>query len=343
MLLQDLDRLTGSAGLDLLEHASILHRPEPLVLLIEAGAIRPDDERIVAASATLRRLPTVTVLVGEPDSVPEVLLAGVDLCLTDRPEPPRPWVRGDPSAIDTALADHPAASLALANLLRRTDADDVHAAIDAEAATYAMLLGGEDHRRWLRERGDAAPRTSAEPPVLVRRDASELHVELNRPGSRNAVDTTLRDALTEALALPLHDPGIERILLTGRGPDFSAGGDLREFGSVGDPATAFAVRLSRHPGRSAHLVADRLTARLHGHCVGAGIEIPAFAGMVIAAPDTRVGLPELSLGLVPGAGGTVSVRRRIGRHRTAWLALTGEVIDATVARSWGLVDEIATP
>ncbi len=59
-----------------------------------------------------------------------------------------------------------------------------------------------------------------------------------------------------------------------------------------------------------------------------------------AAADTTVALPELGLGLIPGAGGTISLPRRIGRHRTAWLALTQQPIDAATAREWGLVDEL---
>jgi enoyl-CoA hydratase/carnithine racemase len=87
-------------------------------------------------------------------------------------------------------------------------------------------------------------------------------------------------------------------------------------------------------------VADRVVAFLHGSCFGSGIELSAFAARVVARPDTVIGLPEVSLGLIPGAGGTVSLPRRIGRHRTAWLALTGRTIDAATARAWGLVDEI---
>jgi enoyl-CoA hydratase/carnithine racemase len=83
-----------------------------------------------------------------------------------------------------------------------------------------------------------------------------------------------------------------------------------------------------------------VTARLHGACYGSGIELPAFADRVVAASDTRIALPELGLGLIPGAGGTVSLPRRIGRHRTAWLALSGAAIDATTALGWGLVDEV---
>jgi enoyl-CoA hydratase/carnithine racemase len=61
---------------------------------------------------------------------------------------------------------------------------------------------------------------------------------------------------------------------------------------------------------------------------------------VIAAPDTFFRLPEVAMGLIPGAGGTVSIPRRIGRHRTNWLGISGAVIDAEVALDWGLIDFI---
>jgi enoyl-CoA hydratase/carnithine racemase len=74
--------------------------------------------------------------------------------------------------------------------------------------------------------------------------------------------------------------------------------------------------------------------------VGAGIELAACAGHVVATADTRIGLPEVAMGLIPGAGGTVSLPARIGRHRTAWLALTGRTLDAPTAHAWGLVDAL---
>ena len=80
--------------------------------------------------------------------------------------------------------------------------------------------------------------------------------------------------------------------------------------------------------------------RIHGSTFGGGIEMAAFAGRVVAGPDTRIALPEVSLGLIPGAGGTASLTRRIGRQRTAALGLLGTVIDASTALEWGLVDEL---
>ena len=87
--------------------------------------------------------------------------------------------------------------------------------------------------------------------------------------------------------------------------------------------------------------ADRTRAEVHGACVGAGVELPAFAGRVVARGDARFQLPELRMGLVPGAGGTVSVPRRVGRQRAAWLALSGASVDAETALAWGLVDQIS--
>ena len=74
--------------------------------------------------------------------------------------------------------------------------------------------------------------------------------------------------------------------------------------------------------------------------LGSGLEMAAYCGRVQASPDTVFGLPELSLGLIPGAGGTVSITRRIGRWRTAYLVLSGSRIDPATALRWGLVDAV---
>ncbi len=149
----------------------------------------------------------------------------------------------------------------------------------------------------------------------------------------------MSERLVEALVDAIADPG-RRVVIRGAGPSFSSGGDLAEFGSFADPVTAHAVRLGRSAGHLIAMLSDRIEAQLHGVCFGAGIELPAFAGKVVASRDVRIALPEVSLGLVPGAGGTVSVPRRIGRHRTALMALTGMAIDAVTAHHWGLVDQI---
>jgi enoyl-CoA hydratase/carnithine racemase len=175
--------------------------------------------------------------------------------------------------------------------------------------------------------------------VLVERTGDELRVTLHRPEVRNALNARMRDELVQALAIAEADPRL-RIRLDGAGEAFCAGGDLDEFATFPDPASAHLIRLGRSPAASLARIGDRVTVHLHGACYGSGIELPAFAGRVVATPDTRIALPELGLGLIPGSGGTVSIPRRIGRHRMARLALTGEAIDAATAQSWGLVDAI---
>ncbi len=150
----------------------------------------------------------------------------------------------------------------------------------------------------------------------------------------------MRDALREALQLVISDDSIARLRIDARGKCFSTGGDLGEFGSTPDTATAHAVRSLALPGRLLARCATRATVRMHGACVGSGIEFPAFAGRIEAHADAWFQLPELKYGLIPGAGGCVGVGHRIGRQRTTWMVLGGQRINARTALDWGLVDAI---
>jgi enoyl-CoA hydratase/carnithine racemase len=211
----------------------------------------------------------------------------------------------------------------------------------AESAVYSVMQSGPEFAAWRATRSVRARAAGDDQPrVRVERRADTLSVTLTRPDRLNALDARMRDELSDVLAIAVADPGIDRIELRGEGRAFCAGGDLDEFGTRADPATAHLIRLQRSVSRTLHELADRTTAFVHGPCAGSGIELAAFAGRVVAAPDTSISMPEVRLGLIPGAGGTVSLTRRIGRFRTAWLALSGRAIDATTARSWGLVDEV---
>jgi enoyl-CoA hydratase/carnithine racemase len=228
-------------------------------------------------------------------------------------------------------------------LLRGAEGRSVDDGLVAESAVYSMLQAGPEFAAW--RDGRAAVRTGSgvdpgDAPVQVGRDGDVLTVTLSRPAVHNALNTAMRDALVEALTVGVADPTVT-VVLQGAGPSFCSGGDLGEFGTTPDPATAHLIRLTRSPAMLAAHLAPRLVAQVHGACIGAGTELAAFATRVVAHPGTFFALPELALGLVPGAGGTVSLPRRIGRHRTAWLVLSGERIGVERARRWGLVDEIA--
>jgi Enoyl-CoA hydratase/isomerase len=315
----------------------------------------------VRGPGPVRDLPCVTVAIDErphdetaprDDAIRDDAAAPppADVLLTTRPDAPRPWVSCPDgvgpvlAALDTAIRASPLAAVALVQLLRLSGPLALADAIVAESFVYSMLQAGPEFAHWLASRpprpSPTGPAPAAGGAVLLARDRQTLRVTLNRPRVRNAFDVATREALIAAFDVAAADPEIANIHLSGAGPAFCSGGDLTEFGTSPDPATSHAIRVSRSAARAIAAEADRLTAHLHGPCIGAGIELPAFARRVLAAPDTTVRLPEVAMGLIPGAGGTASLPRRIGRERTAYLALTGVTLTAADALTWGLVDAI---
>lgn len=232
--------------------------------------------------------------------------------------------------------------------------DDVLRALDpaapafsgliTESLAYSTLQSGAEFARWLADRGPVVLPEIPDP-VVAHRDGDTLHVAFNRPQRHNAFTTDARAALLEALEVARLDPSVTGLVLTGNGRSFCSGGDLAEFGTFVDPASSHLARTRYSPA----MVLDEITGRLggacraeiHGQVVGSGLEMAAFCGTVVCHPDATLGLPELALGLIPGAGGTVSITRRIGRWRMAYLVLSGATLDATTALEWGLVDTIS--
>jgi enoyl-CoA hydratase/carnithine racemase len=238
----------------------------------------------------------------------------------------------------------PQAATVCDDVLRAADpAASTVAGVITESLAYSTLQAGGEFAAWLRQRGPVAAPALPDP-VVADRDGDTLHVRFNRPSRHNAFSNDARAALLEALDVARHDPSVDEVILTGNGPSFCSGGDLAEFGSFADPASAHVARVRHSPA----LVLAELTARLGGRCrarvhgqvLGSGLEMAAFCGWVAAHRDSVLGLPELSLGLIPGAGGTVSITRRVGRWRTAYLVLSGRTIDAATALRWGLVDAV---
>jgi len=239
----------------------------------------------------------------------------------------------------------PQAAAVCDDVLRAVDPTaPAFAGVITESLAYSTLQSGSEFARWLTERGPAELPDIPDP-VQADRDGGRLNIRFNRPQRHNAFSTDMRAALLEALDVASLDPSITEVVLSGNGPSFCSGGDLAEFGSFADPASAHLARTRHSPA----LVLDELTARLgracraevHGKVLGSGLEMAAYCGWVRASPDAVLGLPELSLGLIPGAGGTVSITRRIGRWRTAYLVLSGRTIDAATGLRWGLVDAVA--
>jgi enoyl-CoA hydratase/carnithine racemase len=279
-----------------------------------------------------------------PASESESALHVVPVGEIREPSPAPPDLDAAVGRLRDAVLRSPRAAIACGQLVRQTAVLGTSEGLAAEAMAYSLLLSGPEFARWLGERGPVRPRRiQPAEPVLVTRDGGRLSIVLNVPERRNAFSAEVREALLDAVLLAEADETIESVELSGAGPAFCSGGDLDEFGTATDLVAACLVRLSRAPWRVIERIAPKVTVFAHGACVGAGTEITAYAGRVVAAPDAFFALPEVRMGLVPGAGGSVSVVRRIGRWRAAWLMLTGERLPAPTALSWGLVDEIAPP
>lgn len=247
------------------------------------------------------------------------------------------------TTVTGAIDRNPVAASVLVRLLRHNAQVDAPDSGFAESLAYSTLQHGAEFRAWLANRERRSPRPDPDTPVvLMERDDDALHITLNRPHKRNAYSASLRDGLCEALELAMADNSVRHVVLDGAGACFSAGGDLDEFGEATDAGIAHASRMARNAGALIDCLRDRIEARLHGACIGAGIELPAFAGRVVAREDAFFQLPEVGMGLIPGAGGTTSILRRIGRRRLAYMALTGARIDVSTALEWGLVDAVET-
>ena len=285
-------------------------------VVVDVGDDPADD-----MGTALAALPVVSVAVGAGGG-------SWDLALDD-PAPVLDGLRANPQASVVA-----AQTLRLGARLGRPDA------LLAESLAYATLQAGPEHAHWLAQRGRRTRRDLGHPRIEVTDDGASVTVTLNRPRLLNLFDAAMRDQLVDVLKALQAGTGERPVVLTGAGGNFCAGGDPAEFGAVSDPAAAHLIRSRANAAPWLAAVADRTTALVDGACVGAGIELAALCATVTATERALFRLPELSMGLIPGAGGTVSIPARIGRQRTLEWLLTNAEIDASAALSWGLVDAL---
>lgn len=289
---------------------------------------------------------SVAVLVDRTGALPCVETAAWDALITTAPDARAPWVSVPLTRLETQLrvvasnaAAAPVATALLARTLRLGEGMAFEDALEMESLAYSTLLSGDAFRAW-RAQTPRQPlrKAAAGPPVRYERVGEVVTVTLDAPGQRNAMTADMRDALYDCLYNVLIDPSRPRLVLRGAGRCFSTGGALDEFGQAGDLAAAHVIRTQRSVARLLHRLGERASAALHGACIGSGIEVAAAAGRRVAAANFFMQLPELRMGLIPGAGGTVTLSRAIGRHRLMWLILGAFRLDVGRAAAWGLVE-----
>jgi enoyl-CoA hydratase/carnithine racemase len=162
-------------------------------------------------------------------------------------------------------------------------------------------------------------------------------IRLDRPKALNAMNKAMVEEIEEALDRFEADGNVRAIVIAGTGRAFCVGSDLKEGG--GDPDARIAhmhgmiLRLDAYPKPS--------VAAFNGLALGGGLEIGMACTLRVAAPEARMGLPEVTHALMPAYGGTQLLPRLVGIGRALQMALTGEMIDAARAEAIGLVNEIA--
>jgi enoyl-CoA hydratase len=175
--------------------------------------------------------------------------------------------------------------------------------------------------------------------ILVERRGAVGIVTLNRPAALNALSSTLISELAAALDDLEGDAAIGAIVLTGNEKAFAAGADVKEMVSKTYPETYLEDFITRGWERVGQC-RKPVIAAVAGFALGGGCEIAMMCDIVIAADTAKFGQPEITLGTLPGAGGTQRLTRFIGKAKAMELCLTGRMMDAAEAERAGLVSRI---
>ena len=171
------------------------------------------------------------------------------------------------------------------------------------------------------------------PVVTTHKDGDVLVVVSDNPPV-NALGVAVRQGLTEAMKAAASDDSVRAIVIRGEGRTFFAGADITEFGkppqSPGLPEVVDLIEASAKP----------VIAAIHGTALGGGLEVALGAHYRVAVPSAKLGLPEVKLGILPGAGGTQRLPRVIGVEAALPMIVTGDPISAKAAQAAGLIDRI---
>ena len=166
-----------------------------------------------------------------------------------------------------------------------------------------------------------------------------LLLRLNRPERRNALATPLLREIADALRQAEGDETVRVAILAGSEKVFAAGADLNELAQSGSDDPVATPRFEAWG--TIRAFSKPLVAAVEGWCLGAGAELMMCADIVIAGESAKIGQPETNLGIIPGAGGTATLPRLIGRALAMKMVLTGEPISAEEAMRAGLVSQLA--
>ena len=177
--------------------------------------------------------------------------------------------------------------------------------------------------------------------IIYEKHDSIAYVTLNRPQVLNRYNIQMRDDLFQVLTAVRDDPDVAVVIFRGAGERaFCVGADLTEFGTSPSPVIARQVRWERDVWGLLAQLKQPLIAAVHGYVLGSGVELALLCDIRIASEDAIFGLPEVTLGMIPAAGGTQTLPRTVGMGRAIHMLVTGARINAKEAFDIGLVNVV---
>jgi enoyl-CoA hydratase/carnithine racemase len=188
-------------------------------------------------------------------------------------------------------------------------------------------------------------RSDFETITVSRHDDQILLVTLNRPEVSNALNTQMGVDLIEVFeTFSVDQEGLSAVIITGSGDKaFCAGGDLKERNGMTDASWQSQHAIFERMARAMMGCPIPLIAAVNGAAYGGGCEIAATSDFVYAATHARFALTEVTLGIMPGMGGTQNLARAVGERRAKELILSGLPFTAAEAEAWGLVNRVVEP
>lgn len=179
--------------------------------------------------------------------------------------------------------------------------------------------------------------------IIYEKREGIAYVTLNRPEVMNRYNIQMRDDFYQVLTAIRDDPEVLVVIFNGAGErGFCVGADLSEFGTAPSPIIARQVRWERDVWGTLLGLKQPLIAAVHGYVLGSGVEITCCCDIRIASEDAVFGLPEVSLGIIPAAGGTQTLPRMTSRGKALQILLTSDRIDAQEAYRIGLVSMVVS-
>ncbi|RNC68710.1 MAG: enoyl-CoA hydratase/isomerase family protein [Desulfuromonadales bacterium] len=180
--------------------------------------------------------------------------------------------------------------------------------------------------------------------LLIENAEGVVTLTINRPQALNALNSEVLTELGSALYQLEYDPGAKVIIITGAGEKaFVAGADIKEMAEMSSyEGHRFAVK-GQHVMMAMEKMKTPVIAAVNGFALGGGLELALGCDFIYASTKARLGFPEVTLGIMPGFGGTQNLARLIGPNRANELIFTGRMITAEKALAWGIVNEVFAP